>query len=188
MKQNVHVFLFFLLLSGAFFKANAQERYLDQVFSEVNVQKDVVYGVNATILLQRQVGEAVPQALRLDLYTPVGDTRTDRPLVIYLHTGNFLPWPQNGGASGTRSDSTVVDICTKLAKMGYVVASASYRLGWDPTNTVKDIRVFTLLNAAYRGVQDARTAQVPSATANNQVRMGNTSIVYAGIQVAWTII
>ena len=158
MKQNVHVFLFFLLLSGAFFKANAQERYLDQVFSEVNVQKDVVYGVNATILLQRQVGEAVPQALRLDLYTPVGDTRTDRPLVIYLHTGNFLPWPQNGGASGTRSDSTVVDICTKLAKMGYVVASASYRLGWDPTNTVKDIRVFTLLNAAYRGVQDARTA------------------------------
>lgn len=89
MKQNVHVFLFFYYCQELFFKANAQERYLDQVFSEVNVQKDVVYGVNATILLQRQVGEAVPQALRLDLYTPVGDTRTDRPLVIYLHTGNF---------------------------------------------------------------------------------------------------
>ncbi len=30
-------------------------------------------------------------------------------------------------------------------------------------------------------------AQVPSSTANNQVRIGNTDITYAGIQVAWTI-
>ncbi len=30
-------------------------------------------------------------------------------------------------------------------------------------------------------------AQVPSPTSSNQVRIGNTSITYAGIQVAWTI-
>ena len=30
-------------------------------------------------------------------------------------------------------------------------------------------------------------AQVPSGTSSNQVRIGNTSITYAGIQVAWTI-
>ncbi|HEY3251118.1 MAG TPA: tail fiber domain-containing protein, partial [Ignavibacteria bacterium] len=30
-------------------------------------------------------------------------------------------------------------------------------------------------------------AQVPSGTASNQVRIGNTSITYAGIQVAWTV-
>jgi len=30
-------------------------------------------------------------------------------------------------------------------------------------------------------------AQVPSGTSNNQVRIGNTSITYAGIQVAWTV-
>ena len=30
-------------------------------------------------------------------------------------------------------------------------------------------------------------AQVPSATSNNQVRIGNADITYAGIQVAWTI-
>lgn len=41
--------------------------------------------------------------------------------------------------------------------MGYVVASVDYRLGWDPVNTSKDIRVFSLINAAYRGVQDAST-------------------------------
>ncbi len=30
-------------------------------------------------------------------------------------------------------------------------------------------------------------AQVPSGTANNQVRIGNTNVTYAGIQVAWTV-
>ncbi len=30
-------------------------------------------------------------------------------------------------------------------------------------------------------------AQVPTATANDQVRIGNTSVTYAGVQVAWTI-
>ena len=30
-------------------------------------------------------------------------------------------------------------------------------------------------------------AQVPSGIANNQVRIGNTSVTYAGVQVAWTI-
>lgn len=30
-------------------------------------------------------------------------------------------------------------------------------------------------------------AQTPNATASNQVRIGNTSITYAGVQVAWTI-
>jgi len=30
-------------------------------------------------------------------------------------------------------------------------------------------------------------AQVPSGTASNQIRLGNTSITYAGIQVAWTV-
>ena len=30
-------------------------------------------------------------------------------------------------------------------------------------------------------------AQVPTAAGNNQIRLGNTSITYAGIQVAWTV-
>jgi hypothetical protein len=30
-------------------------------------------------------------------------------------------------------------------------------------------------------------AQVPSGTSSNQVRIGNTSVTYAGVQVAWTI-
>lgn len=136
----------------------AQQRYLDEVFTDVNVTYDITYGVNATVLALPQVGEAIPEALLLDLYQPVGDTATARPLVIYFHTGNFLPHPDNGSIGGTRTDSTCVEIATRLAKMGYVVAVATYRKGWNPIAATQTERIFTLINAAYRGVQDCRTA------------------------------
>ena len=42
--------------------------------------------------------------------------------------------------------------------MGYVVASIDYRLGWNPLAATQSERTNQLINAAYRGVQDARTA------------------------------
>jgi len=48
-------------------------------------------------------------------------------------------------------------MCKRLARCGYVVASADYRLGWSPLATSVDDRKLGLINAAYRGVQDANT-------------------------------
>ncbi|MBL0316301.1 MAG: T9SS type A sorting domain-containing protein [Flavobacteriales bacterium] len=136
---------------------NAQ-RYLTEVFTDVDVTSGVTYGVNATVIAYTQLGQAIPEELKMDIYEPNGDTETDRPLILYFHTGNFLPHPQNGGPSGTRTDLNVVEMCSRLARMGYVVASCDYRLGWNPVATEQDERVYTLINAAYRGVQDCRTA------------------------------
>jgi hypothetical protein len=137
----------------------AQDRYLDQVFSDVEVSTEI-YGANATILtlFDTNFREAIRIPLQADIYTPVGDTETDRPLVVYLHTGNFLPQGLNQSVSGTRRDSSTVEVCTRLAKMGYVVASAEYRLGWNPEAQTQPLRALGLIQAAYRGVQDARTA------------------------------
>jgi carboxylesterase type B len=137
--------------------ASAQ-RYMTEQFTSVNVQTDVTYGVNATVLYYSQLGQAVPEALKMDVYSPAGDTETNRPVILYFHTGNFLPFPQNQGTGGTRTDSTAVELCTRLAKLGYVVASCDYRLGWNPIAATQEERVNTLINAAYRGVQDCRTA------------------------------
>jgi hypothetical protein len=134
------------------------QRYLEEVFTDVTVTSGVQYGTNATVLFYPVLGEAVPQALIMDVYEPTGDTEASRPLVLYFHTGNFLPHPQNGSPSGLRTDSTTVEMCSRLARMGYVVASCDYRLGWNPTAPTQEERVNTLINAAYRGVQDARTA------------------------------
>ena len=134
------------------------QRYLSEVFSDVTVTSDVTYGVNATVIAYAQLGQAIPENLKMDIYQPAGDTETDRPLILYFHTGNFLPTPQNGSPSGTRQDLNVVEMCSRLARMGYVVASCDYRLGWNPVATDQETRVNTLINAAYRGVQDSRTA------------------------------
>ena len=138
--------------------ATAQERYKDQIFSEVSTNIDV-YGSNFTVLTLGvpSIAHTVRQPLTMRVYQPVGDTETKRPLVIYMHTGNFLPFPQNSGCYGTINDSSCVEIATRLTKMGYVVAVIDYRLGWNPLATTELVRRFTLINAAYRGVQDART-------------------------------
>ncbi len=149
-------FTLFVLLASTVFGLQAQ-RYLSPVFSDVTVTTDVTYGVNATVLLLAQAMQAVPQQLTCDIYEPTGDTETERPLVVLLHSGNFLPPSNNGGCAGTSKDAYMVDIATRLAKMGYVAAIANYRLGWNPIDPSQTTRVYTLINAAYRGVQDAST-------------------------------
>ncbi|MCB0662009.1 MAG: T9SS type A sorting domain-containing protein [Saprospiraceae bacterium] len=152
----------FLLLSFALFMVAAyaqQGRYLEPVFSDVEVNTQY-YGANATILtvFDTNYREALRVPLEADIYTPTGDTETNRPLVIYLHTGDFLPIGVNQGVTGTTRDSSAVEICTRLAKMGYVAASADYRLGWNPAAQTQPLRALGLIQAAYRGIQDARTA------------------------------
>lgn len=151
---NTLLFLFFI---GS---AWAQQRYIDEIFTDVDVTTDVTYGVNATVLYLTvpQVGQAIPEPLIMDIYEPAGDTETERPVVIYFHTGNFLPQPDFCSVSGNRDDPVIIEIATRLAKRGYVVGVVDYRLGWNPIATTQEERTYTLINAAYRGVQDARTA------------------------------
>ncbi|MBP8239756.1 MAG: hypothetical protein KAX50_07335, partial [Saprospiraceae bacterium] len=41
----------------------AQDRYLDPVFNEVTVTRDLTYGVNSTVLYATVVGQAIPEEL-----------------------------------------------------------------------------------------------------------------------------
>lgn len=175
--------LFVLIFSWV--TAQTQQRYLDPVFDDVTITYDQVYGVNATALYFLVLGEAVPQQLLYDFYEPTGDTETERPLVLLFHSGTFLPFPLNTLSNGTMRDSAVVDIATKLAKMGYVVASCDYRLGWRPDADTQDERVFGIMNAAYRAIQDARTAiryfKKTVAENENPHKIDETRIVLWGV-------
>lgn len=140
--------------------ANAQQRYLDPIFDDVSVETNVVYGFNSTVLtyLDTLINDAIVQPLTMDVYTATDDTETDKPVFLVFHSGNFLPISVNQSTSGTKEDSVVVELCTQLAKRGFVAASVTYRMGWNPFASELDFRTFGLINAAYRGVQDARTA------------------------------
>ena len=150
MKRIFTLTFFSLIVLGL----SAQTRYVDEIFTDVAVESDIVYSTNVQVL----TGMPVPVDLKLDIYTPVGDTETSRPLIKVFHTGNFLPPLVNGQINGLKTDPYVVDMIERLVRRGYVVASVGYRLGWNPISPDQDVRTETLINAAYRGVQDSHAA------------------------------
>lgn len=124
-----------------------QTRYIDNMFSEVTVVKDVQYGVGPTT--QGQPGTA----LKCDMYLPTGDSKTDRALVIVAHGGSFLP------DYGSKEELYMKDYCEAMAKKGYAVAAINYRIGWafNLTNT-KEQNSRAILPAVWRAIQDYKTA------------------------------
>lgn len=133
----------------------AAQRYSSEVFSAVNVQPDVVYGENYSVL----TGTPTLVQLKMDVYTPVGDVETSRPVVVMLHTGSFLPAIINQTPTGSMRDSTIVEMCSRFARRGYVAISADYRTGWNPQAVGaagQDIRTGSLLQAVFRAIQDIK--------------------------------
>jgi hypothetical protein len=100
------------------------------------------------------------KAITMNIYEPDQsiDNVDSRPVIIFLHTGNFLPPIINGGITGSMIDSAGVNLCKQWAKRGFVAVSADYRLGWNPISPDENIRRGTLLNAVYRAIHDAKMA------------------------------
>jgi hypothetical protein len=117
-------------------------RYLDEVFEDVTITEDVIYG-NAPDLPFIFLFEwnTYDIDLDMDIYEPVGDTLTNRPVIIFIHTGAFF--------SGHNELDDVVALSISAAKRGYVAVSINYRLGLNILSTYSGER------AVYRGVQDA---------------------------------
>ena len=139
------------------FNANSQTRYLDDVFTEITITSDVTYATNITILPVLTGGIPAAAPLKCDIYQPANDTEDDRPVIILAHTGSFLPPVINGQPTGSKTDSSVVEQCKRWAMKGYVAVAMSYRQGWNPTSTDQNTRTSTLIQAAYRSIQDARS-------------------------------
>ena len=88
--------------------------FLVPKFSAVTVTKNVAYGTpNGSFHL-------------VDIYSPTGDTTTNRPAVMFFHGGGF----QTGN---DKTQSYVVSFCTYLAKCGYVAFAPNYTVGGGHT-------------------------------------------------------
>ena len=123
----------------------SQTRYIDEIFEDVTKTEDIVYG-NAPdlpfIFLFEWNTEDID--LDMDIYEPAGDTLTNRPVIIFIHSGMFF--------SGHNEEDDVVALSIASAKRGYVAVSISYRLGLNVLSSYSGER------AVYRGVQDASAA------------------------------
>lgn len=99
----------------------------------------------ADIYTQRlaEMAEMREQPLLMDIYEPVGDSATFRPLVLMIHGGAFY--------NGDKQDEAYVKWCRHFASLGYVAVSLNYRMGFLPYKDAIDC-------AGYRATQDANAA------------------------------
>jgi acetyl esterase/lipase len=74
------------------------------------------------------------------VFEPVGDTMTNRPVIIFIHSGAFF--------TGSKEADDMVLLAESAAKRVYVAIAMEYRLGLNILNTSSGER------AVYRGVQD----------------------------------
>ena len=112
-------------------------RFIDEVFPEVAVARDVAYGSART-------WDGRTETLRLDVYEPRGDTATSRPALVWIHGGGFT--------SGSRTTEPMVSLATRFARRGYVCVSIDYRL--RPPEVMAVSPSAAILDAMY----DARAA------------------------------
>lgn len=117
--KNIYLFSKSFLMTAALLlamqTANAQcgQRYHDKIFQD-SVVSNIQYGANLKMNNQNQ-------NLLLDIYFPMGDSQTDRPLFIIAHGGNFL--------GGSKTGVDVINFVKDFSRMGYVASSIEYRVG-----------------------------------------------------------
>ncbi|MFM8432978.1 MAG: T9SS type A sorting domain-containing protein [Bacteroidota bacterium] len=179
MRKTLPVLFVVALLASLSGEAIAQ-RYNSEVFTDVQITPSVRYGQNKELL----TGAPVMKNLTMDVYEPFGDAQAVRPLIIYLHTGSFLPPVINSNPTGSRFDSTAVEMCKRFARRGYVAAAMSYRLGWNPVSADQDVRTGSLLQAVYRAMQDAKACvryfYEEAAVNGNPFRVDTNNIILGG--------
>ena len=133
---------YLLLLSLICLVYTQDIRFIDEIFDEVSITEDLVYG-NAPDLPFLFITEnnTVDIDLHMDVYQPVGDTMNDRPVIIFAHSGAFF--------SGNKEVDDIVLLSQEAARRGYVAIAMEYRLGLNILSASSGER------AVYRGVQDA---------------------------------
>jgi hypothetical protein len=157
------------------------ERYQKEIFSNVEVKSDLLYGKAKGLWtrspysddpyittlskgLVKSFNDPELMDLKLDVYYPKTDIFKNRPLVMLIHGGAFY--------IGSKESVAEQSLATSLAKRGYVVASIDYRLGFKLSPA--DVEL-----SAYRAVQDAHAAL--RFLAHNAVGLGiNPNQVYVG--------
>ena len=176
MKYKLVTFAFLLASINLMGQIPYNNRYTSPVFSEIEINTNVIYG-NAPALLFPYILESLTmdEDLLMDIYLPVGDTLSKRPVLLCMHSGAFL--------TGSKLAEDMVAFCDSMAHRGYVTASIDYRLGMNPLSSASSIR------AVYRGLQDGRTAirflkenrNVYNIDTNNIYMLGSSAGSFVGL-------
>lgn len=158
MKSKIYLAFALMLAVGQSF-AQCGDRYKEEIFQSYTITTDTYSVANGRVLL-------------MDVYQPVGDVETNRPVIIMAHGGSFV------GGSKTE-DPTVIYTCQTYAKRGYVTVAINYRLAANPllmldSANAKDI----VVKAISDGKAAIRYFRKDAATVNKY--NVNPNLIFAG--------
>lgn len=140
------MFLRYLLLTSIlllclFGRAQDCDDYLVRQY-ETRSEMDVEYGTAVNY-------EGYNIALQMNIFKPIGDQNTARPIIVLVHGGGFY--------AGHRNDMN--EWAKWYAERGYVSATISYRLGlYYFPQEIFAVDQHEMVRAIYRGMQDCRGA------------------------------
>ncbi len=126
-----------IILQCHILSAQCGNRYSTAIFPNIDTTS-YEFGQNTTY-------SGSIQKLRLDLYTPNGDTFKNRPCVVFFFGGAFV--------EGTRKSLELVYFARYLAQRGFVCASIDYRL-----DNAVNLAANGENGSVIRAVQDAKAA------------------------------
>lgn len=125
---NFLIAVFVLAVSSELIAQDKKVRYLQNVFENITIQKDVVFGESFT-------SKETKQTLALDIYSPKNDTALNRPVIVWIHGGGFR-------YGNDKTQSYIVEMAKRFTKKGYVCLSIDYRVRENPkddfTGTISD--------------------------------------------------
>ncbi len=163
----------FLLLVFALCLLQAQGdckegRYYMPIFPDVSVTSAVEYGFNANPTI---LNPGATQKLYMDVYQPVGDTLSQRPVIMLAFGGAFV--------FGARTSPDIVHLCREFAKLGYVSVAIDYRLTSDLVSKGSQrLATLAVLKASHDMRAALRFMYKDAATANTYSI--DTSRIYIG--------
>jgi acetyl esterase/lipase len=136
-KSKIIFILLFILCCSSDDSSNENKRYLNEIFSDVEITSGITFGQSTTYDSQNMI-------LTLDLYQPAGDNALERAAIVWIHGGHFT--------HGDKTDDAFVTLSTRFAKRGYVCVSINYRIVSDAEFGANPLPA--MLNAMY----DAKAA------------------------------
>ncbi len=132
MEKMTKILCFILCINSLVAQSPCEGRYAEEIFDDIEVTTVTYSDVHN---------------LQMDIYQPVGDIETNRPLIIFGHGGTFI--------TGSKNNATAVDFCEAFAKRGYVTASINYRLAADIVGFLQSFIFYTDTQMAYDVVLNA---------------------------------
>lgn len=152
-------FSFFLFLFGCLEYSQAQTVYLDSLYT--TIEKSTYTYFNKP-----------DEELKMDLFDPIENRKSDRPVILYVHGGGF--------ASGERDHPVHEDFLRHFAHKGYVTATMSYTLQRKGKSFGCDVDAGTKINTFLNTAQDVNRAVAFLVRNQEQLSINPAKIIIVG--------